>query len=97
MNDITQLSTLYSNAIARADKAEEALRGWQPIETAPIDGTDILVCVTYNLSDDEWETKIWVDWQVPSERWPGYWARIDIPFSPTHWMPLPPPPVRETP
>jgi len=26
MNDITQLSTLYSNAIARAEKAEEALR-----------------------------------------------------------------------
>jgi hypothetical protein len=25
-NDITQLSTLYSNAIARAEKAEEALR-----------------------------------------------------------------------
>ena len=34
MNDITQLSTLYSNAIARAEKAEEALR---EIETA-IDG-----------------------------------------------------------
>jgi len=26
MNDITQLSTLYSNAIARAEKAEEELR-----------------------------------------------------------------------
>jgi hypothetical protein len=35
MNDITQLSTLYSNAIARAEKAEEALRtGSVPVSRA---------------------------------------------------------------
>jgi len=36
MNDITQRSTLYSNAIARAEKAEEALRqfAWKPISEA---------------------------------------------------------------
>ena len=38
MNDITQLSTLYSNAIARAEKAEEALRNGvkvKPLEWCP--------------------------------------------------------------
>lgn len=62
---------------------------WQTIDTAPIDGTDILVCVTYNLSADEWETAMWVDWQIPACNWPIFRGRIDIPFQPTHWMPLP--------
>lgn len=67
--------------------------GWQPIETAPKDGTDILVCVTHNLPDDEWETIQWVDWRRGDDVvWPRYWERIDIPFPPTHWMPLPEPP-----
>ena len=65
---------------------------WQPIETAPMDGTDILVCVTRNLPDDGWETIQWVDWQTKRVRWPTYRDRDDIPFPPTHWMPLPEPP-----
>ena len=85
---LTVLALIMSGTslVARADQ-------WQDIATAPIDGTDILVCVTYNLSADEWETKIWVDWQVPTERWPVYWGKIDVPFPPTHWMPLPSPPA----
>jgi uncharacterized protein DUF551 len=65
---------------------------WQPIETAPIDGTDILVCMTHNLSADEWETIQWVDYQIPGAYWPVFSNRVDIPFPPTHWMPLPEPP-----
>lgn len=65
---------------------------WQDISTAPLDGTDILVCVTHNLSADEWETIQWVDWRVPGLVWPIYADRVDIPFPPTHWMPLPSPP-----
>jgi len=68
---------------------------WKPIETAPKDGTDILVCVTHNLSADEWETMQWVDWQVPGMEWPVFTDRIDIPFQPTHWMPLPAPPKQD--
>ncbi len=65
---------------------------WQPIETAPKDGTEILVCITYNLPDDEWETVQWVDgWR--SGKWFRYHDKIYIPFPPTHWMPLPPPPA----
>ena len=89
-NDITQLSTLYSNAIARAEKAEEALRvaGWQTIETAPKDGSDVL------LSAANWHGDVLVGcWSFN-----GWRDRYDADeLAPTHWMPLPPPPVRETP
>lgn len=64
---------------------------WQPIETAPKDGTKILVCITYGL-DGGWETIQWVDWQKGPFVWPIYQDRIDIPFPPTHWQPLPEPP-----
>jgi len=65
---------------------------WQPIETAPRDGTSILVCVTHNTCDHTWETVQWIDWARGAYIWPIYQQRIDIPFPPTHWMPLPPPP-----
>lgn len=68
---------------------------WQPIETAPKDGTEILVCVSYNLGceEDGYETKTWVDWALEPYVWPQFRDRIDIPFPPTHWMPLPSPPT----
>lgn len=65
------------------------MSAWQPIETAPMDGTSILVCVTHNIGPDEWETVQWVDWARLPFVWPHYLDRIDIPFPPTHWMPLP--------
>ena len=77
---------------------------WQPIETAPRDGTDILVCVTHNVPSEEcdsrpsasdgyvWETLQWVDWARDPYEWPICRGRVDIPFPPTHWMPLPEPP-----
>lgn len=62
---------------------------WQPIETAPRDGTEILVCCTYSLGGDEWETSTWVDYCQPPYEWPVFKNRIDIPCWPMHWMPLP--------
>jgi len=82
------------NAMAGAyDEAAEAaiaaMPGWQPIETAPKDGTRILAWPVY--SDD-----------LPAEaRWrymrrtPGRWETGSGPIygnGPTHWMPLPPSP-----
>lgn len=66
---------------------------WQPIETAPKDGTSILVCVTYNLPEGGWETVQWVDWVREPYIFPIYRDRIDIPCPPTHWQPLPEPPT----
>lgn len=68
---------------------------WKPIESAPKDGTDILVCVTYSLPDDEWETIQWVDRRSGDFVWPVFQDRIDIPFPPSHWMALPAPPAFE--
>lgn len=68
---------------------------WADIETAPMDGTDILVCVTHNLPDGEWETIQWVDYIIADDAFPIYSDRCDIPFPPTHWMPLPAPPTNE--
>jgi len=66
---------------------------WRSIDTAPRDGSDILVCVTHNLPDGTWETIQWVDWRRGSDVWPVFRDRIDIPFAPTRWMPLPAPPT----
>jgi len=63
---------------------------WQPIETAPRDGTEILVYTT-------------VDGVVSSNFRYGCWQKISIMFGtnvkrnePTHWMKLPNPPKEAT-
>ena len=75
---------------ARAERAEAALPAakseWQPIETAPTDGTVIIVwsllardSVMAHCIDGEWVTH------------PGLGYAL-IPNELTHWMPLPEPP-----
>ena len=57
---------------------------WQPIETAPKDGTDILVfCSTIN------QKEMAVVWFDPFAGWINF--REDS-YAPCSWMPLPPPP-----
>jgi hypothetical protein len=73
---------------------------WQPIETAPKDGTRILI-----WDDDEggyeigfWSSnhESWLDNDIcdgdPGKYWPGDLLGNTI-FEPTHWMPLPEPPA----
>jgi hypothetical protein len=56
---------------------------WQPIETAPKDGTNLLV------TDGKITALGWHDeFDAPEDPWCGYIKR------PTHWMPLPPPPKK---
>lgn len=76
---------------------------WQPIETAPKDGTIVLL---WSRSSDEWATGLWQDVGLPQFFTPvaGMWVRnlyvahdpTSNPYlpinDPTHWMPLPPPP-----
>ena len=67
---------------------------WQPIATAPRDGTRILVLAPdlggisyYGVAQwaekDEWRPETVAGW---------FWSYAT---RPTHWMPLPPPPARE--
>ena len=67
-------------------------QNWQPISTAPKDMTDILLWDGISVSVGSWCTGnihggFWVspdfgDWNAPG-------------WEPTHWMPLPEPPVDE--
>lgn len=74
---------------------------WQPISTAPKDGTDIFLfgwCLDWTKDNSKR-----AEFQVMTI---GFWndhiggfqsERDDTAdyFEPTHWMPLPPPPVEE--
>jgi len=77
---------------------------WQPIETAPKDGTFILVCQTLTKKQAKdkaygifFQVAAW--WADEEDEKDGRWAiYCDLPsepslhFNPTHWMPLPEPP-----
>jgi hypothetical protein len=56
---------------------------WQPIETAPKDGTRILAC-----NADERAEYIIVGYFRGAHFTDGQWPMIPV----THWMPLPDPP-----
>lgn len=56
---------------------------WQPIETAPRDGTWILVYVNGTVTNAFFYLGHWDDGD--------YFSRME----PTHWMPLPEPPDEE--
>jgi hypothetical protein len=66
---------------------------WQPIETAPKDGSviDLWTSCGERVPDAKWTRHMgWVIWGTDSFESPG-WERV-FP-SPTHWMPLPAPPT----
>jgi hypothetical protein len=78
---------------------------WQPIETAPKDGTNIDIWigrerrtdVRWRMSQDSpnrvwWCELAFDDWK---DRW--IWSNLAQEFSvsPTHWMPMPSPPTEE--
>lgn len=74
---------------------------WQSIETAPKDGSSILV---YGLPERHPKLESWFNQSVPIV---AHWDSIDEAFcisggdwlgpfiDPTHWMPLPEPPPKE--
>lgn len=86
-------------AIERAD-------GWRTIDSAPKDGTAVLVmrdiwpgtasgraekCNGHNTCVAEW----WAGGESTEGRWVCYMDMVqdpDCPIEPTHWRPLPPPP-----
>lgn len=68
---------------------------WQPIETAPKDGTRILA-----TGDGTTVVTLW----GKANHVPLYsWLLLDVPYDPedydfwkpTHWQPLPPPPTEQ--
>lgn len=81
---------------------------WQPIETAPKDGTEIIVGmdmatvwvvhVAFWVQVDE-DMKLMGDWSDSDTGWWSYirgsvtQEKLEGIYEPTHWMPLPKPPV----
>lgn len=72
------------------------LGAWQPIETAPLNGTDVLVCrnyesegAVYSVARNYNDGNGWCD--LSDIGWAGMYCDDDN--QPTHWMPLPPPPL----
>lgn len=72
--------------------------GWQPIETAPEDGTEFLAYYPEGKIDDDYENWIPVvaivktDERCDLDRLEGNTYFMTPYGNPTHWMPLPPPP-----
>jgi hypothetical protein len=77
---------------------------WQPIETAPRDGRDVLLTVGivrpemyYDCAVARWNKK-WQRWLIgdpEAEYKTERQVEHDEFGSPTHWMPLPEPPTQE--
>ena len=106
MSDLNRLADLLLPGIRNAQlKLEEvsnylsampnSLRhygGWQPIETAPKDGTRILAYGKHGLDVDEqkWATVVWQDYSKGFVCDPNEATEYDPEVSNiTHWMPLP--------
>jgi hypothetical protein len=62
---------------------------WQPIETAPKDGTKVLAYTNDGYKYPLICQCVWGD----GAWWPDVWESPDEPLSPTHWMPLLTPPA----
>jgi len=77
-----------------------AMPGWQGIESAPKDGTDILLYFPHRdlvirgswgwQGEGDWEsgTQDWCDWNTDD----GVVVQEEPDLCPSHWMPLPPAP-----
>jgi hypothetical protein len=84
--DAQKLRSLADIFNAEIEKVEAApVEAWQPIETAPKDGTPVLVA--YYMMFEPGVTRQSVCWNV-SETWCGGPSALNS-FKPTHWMPLP--------
>lgn len=78
--------------LARADSAQRtlaALRAWLPIETAPKDGTRILIAHTEPVC--VWPVIAW--WGVGIGLRHATWTDGGSTYIPNLWMPLPDPPL----
>ena len=81
---------------------------WQPIETAPRDGTEIIAVFSSDYGGTQEKPTVYGPWTAAFRRnkwmasWDdasvvereGYWGTdyMETPLDPTHWMPLPEPP-----
>lgn len=76
--------------------------GWQPIETAPRDGSRILAMIRWSWSDGtDGEAQDVIYWYAGGKFWVcgtpmNYVQGLDEGVEPTHWRPLPAPPTQDS-
>lgn len=68
---------------------------WQPIETAPRDGTVILVYRPLGRKNSTYGGRVGIDAFGTVSSYPQEWSQSLRFAKPTHWMPLPEPPRHE--
>lgn len=90
--DYDATENLMAEAAARITELEaEVARRWQPIETAPKDGS-VIVAIGAVPARGGYSI---IFWDTFHEEWAGYTAEDEkrlVKFPPLHWMPLPEPP-----
>ena len=78
------------NRFFHTEIVETGKNDWRPIETAPQDGSKVLVTgigdFGWFMTDAKWLHGAWHIFHPDED---DYTVEI---FNPTHWMPLPPPP-----
>jgi hypothetical protein len=87
--DLERLIEAWVSARAALAQPE----GWQPIETAPKDGTRIIVAKQSGYVMAWASSAYWFERQYKDrEKYSGWTDGFDTLATPTHWMPLPAPP-----
>lgn len=69
---------------------------WQPIETAPMDGTTVLIASTFRVGESSYEVCLAQQDGYRANKGRPCWRSADgekiFPGTITHWMPMPKPP-----
>ena len=89
IEECNRFSAMYASAVQKNKQLE--LATWQPIETAPKDGTQILVMGKKRQFVARFENNHWLHWKNLKAR---YWDMKSHFINPTHWKPLGPPPAQ---
>lgn len=77
----------YDRLKAQKDAIRDREAGWQPIDTAPKDGSRFMA---FERGDEAQFYPCW--WHIEVNDWAGWQNVWDSEPEPTHWMPLPSPP-----
>lgn len=95
-SDYKQLQAEVEHLNELANDPYRLSKGWRPIETAPMDGTDILCfCVEPEFEGEEnphTEQRVCFFGQM-QEDYSCWMSHYGYEQRPTHWMPLPKPPT----
>lgn len=87
-NDLTDKT--YQKGQFRAHGTEPCNAVWQPIETVPKTGTYLLLTDGEEVGQASWWVSEWMI-HIGNDTY-SHVSWLSMCYSPTHWMPLPPPP-----